>query len=219
MQKKFPYRVLKWTLLLGVASSLATACVVTTGDGKDISFGGEGNTDDGGEPGTSGSTSGGKGGSGGSSSTAGKGGSSTAGTTAAGGEGGAAPAYVPGQCMATDPTSTMLPSCNEAKENEDPCRLCLRTKACDEWKTCFGEAPTTACGAGPTADSDGQFGCILTCFFNGKDAATDPAALQEECTAGCAQQCDGPDGGLITDQTNALVDKANALCADECFPF
>lgn len=219
MQKKFPYSVLKWTLLLGVASSLATACVVTSGDGTDISFGGDGNTTDGGEPGTSGSSTGGKGGSGGSSSTAGKGGSATAGTSSSGGEGGTAAAYVPGKCQADAVTPASEPSCDDAKANEDPCRVCLRTKACTEWQTCYGENPTTACGFGPKEDDGGQFGCILTCFFENKAGETDPDKLFADCGGGCALQCDGADQGTIMDSTNDLAAAAYDMCNAECFPF
>jgi hypothetical protein len=223
MQKKFPYSVLKWTLLLGVASSLATACVVTSGDGTNISLGGEGNnTTDGGEPSSGGSTStAGKGGSGGSTSTAGKGGTSSAGTTSMGGEGGTSAAYVPGKCQVDAVTPASEPSCDDAKPMEDPCRVCLRTKACSQWQACYAENPTTACGFGPKEDDGGQFGCILTCFFDNKAGETDPDKLFADCSAGCALQCDGADKdqGLIMDSTNDLAGEAYSKCNAECFPF
>lgn len=219
MQKKFPYSLLKWTVLLGVASSLATACVVTSGDG-DLSDGGEGNTSEGGEPSTSGgSSSAGKGGTGGSA--AGTGGS-TAGTSTAGGEGGGggtAVTYVPGKCEADLATPSMEPSCDDERANEDPCRACLRTKACTSWKACYGTAPTTACGFGPAENDGGQMGCILGCFFENKAGETDPDALFADCAGGCALQCDDVDQGVIMGTTNDLAGEAYSKCNAECFPF
>lgn len=218
MQKKFSYSVLKWTLLLGVVSSMATACVVTSGDG-DISDGGDGNTGDtgnvgneGGEPASMGGTKAGTGGSSGGTS-AGTGGTATAGT------GGSAPTYVPGKCEADLATPSMEPSCDDAVANEDPCRECLRTKACTAWQACYGTAPTTACGFGPKDKDGGQFGCILTCFFENKAGETDPDALFADCGAGCALQCDTADNGLIMGTTNDLAGEAYAKCNTECFPF
>lgn len=223
MQKKFSYSVLKWTLFLGVASSLGTACVVSSGKG-DLSDGGEPSTDTGGEPSTTGGSSSGKGGTSASGSSTGgssKGGTGGSGGTAtAGGEGGGgATGYVAGLCQADNPTPTMLPSCSESKPNEDPCRECLRTKDCNEWKECYGDTPTTACGYGPEEGDGGQFGCILKCFFTNESGETMPDMLLDVCTEQCALQCDNPDNGIIMDSTNALVGKAYADCKAECFPF
>jgi hypothetical protein len=203
------YRVLKWTLFAGFAASMATACVVTSGDGgDDISVGGESGSsnNDAGKTSTTGGTSAGTGGKtstggGGSSTTAG-----TAGTTSAGGEGGAA--------------STMEPSCSpKATDDGQTCKICLKSKCCSDWQACYGDTPTTACGWGPTEKAPGQFDCITKCFTDGAANAVDAEALLGSCTAGCAQQCDNADNGLIMDSTNSLVDCANSMCADECFPF
>jgi len=222
MQTKSSYRVLKWTMLVGTAASLATACVVTTsGDGGggagvgDISFAGESSS-------TSGKTS-----TGGSTSEAGKtsggsGGASTAGTagTMAMGEAGAA--YVAGLCDADGATPTMEPSCDpSANDAGKDCKICLKAKCCSDWQTCYGETPTTACGWGPTEADDGQFDCIQHCFADGAMAATNADDLLTECAGKCALQCDTPDNGNITDATNALITCANdpATCQDACFPF
>jgi hypothetical protein len=217
------YRVLKWTLFAGFAASMATACVVTSNDGGDDIFdGGESGSsnNDAGKTSTQGGTSAGTGGKtstggGGSSTTAG-----TAGTTAAGGEGGNASTYVPGLCQADDPTPTMVPSCApDDKDAKDACRKCMRASCCDEWQTCYGDSPKTACGWGPTETANSQFECIRECFDKGAATATDPDMLLADCGAGCAVQCDDADGGLIMDSTSALVECANTACSDECFPF
>lgn len=219
MQKKFPYSVLKWTLMLGVASSMATACVVTSGDGSGLGDGGDGNNNTGnvgneaGET-SSGGSSAGKGGSGGSATA----GSSTAGSTAAGGEGGGGSTYVPGLCMADAPTPSIEPSCDTSTGNQNECSKCLKTKQCTLYKECFGTAPTTACGYGPVEGDGGQFQCILNCFAENKDDIALPDDLFAACGAGCALQCEAADTA-ITDVTNELADKAYTDCNAECFIF
>ena len=215
------YRVLKWTLFAGFAASMATACVVTSSDGGDDIFdGGESGSsnNDAGKTSTQGGTSAGTGG---KTSTGGGGSSTTAGTTAAGGEGGTnASTYVPGLCQADDPTPTMEPSCSPKPADDGlTCKICLKSKCCSDWQACYGDTPTTACGWGPTENAPGQFDCITKCFTDGAANAADPEALLGDCTAGCAQQCDNADNGLIMDSTNSLVDCANSMCPDECFPF
>jgi hypothetical protein len=219
MQKKFPYSVLKWTLMLGVASSMATACVVTSGDGSGLGDGGEGNENTGnvgnaaGEPNSNGGTTS-AGTSSGGSATAG---SSTAGTTAAGGEGGGAAAYVPGQCMDQSPTPSSEPSCDTSTGNQAECSKCLKTKACTLYKECYGTGPTSACGYGPVEGDGGQFQCILDCFNKNEDNIALADDLFASCGAGCALQCDVD--GAIMDVTNDLADLAYKDCNAECFPF
>lgn len=224
MQMKSSYGALKWSLVLGVAASLATACVVTSGDGGGgggDAFGGEGGTTT--TAGTS-TTGGTTAGTAGTKATGGGGSTSTAGTTAAGGEGGAASGYVPGLCQADDPTPTVEPSCALLPKDDEmgrECVKCMKAQCCTEWKTCFGNTPTTACGFGPTDGDLGQFECIINCFATNKDNETDANMLLSDCTAGCANQCDAVDNGLPLDATNALVDCANkaGTCQAECFPF
>jgi hypothetical protein len=220
---KTVYRVLKWSLLGGVVSSMAIACTVTTGSSVD---------DAGGEGGTSskaGTTSGGtkaeagkdQGGSAGTNTTAGTGGS--AGSTTAG-MGGMASTYEVGKCQADNPTPSVEPSCDPdpVKDKDNPCQVCMKAKCCTEWQACFGSEPTTACFHGPSEDAakdPGQFDCIRFCFDDNKDMLTDPNELLANCGATCAQQCDTPDNGTVMDSTSELVACANKDCTDECFPF
>ena len=230
MQMKFSYRALKWTLLAGTAASLATACVVTTsGDGGniggDFSFAGDGTS-------TSGKTTGGSGasagtatsGSGGTAGSTGGTSTTTAGTsttTAGQGEGGAA--YVPGLCQTDDPTPTMLPACdpNPARDDGKPCKICMKAKCCEEWQTCNGDTPTSACAYGATFDGLGQFDCIQDCYSKNDGGETDPSKLLESCASGCTNQCEAADNGNVLDATNELIACANdpATCQTECFPF
>jgi hypothetical protein len=219
MQTKSSYRVLKWTFMIGAVASLATACVVTSGDGDDdddFGEGGEGgSTTTAGKTSTAGSTS-----TSGKTSTGGGGSSSTAGSTAAGGEGGEASGYVPGQCQADDPTPTMLPSCElnaDDMKADFACRKCLKSKACDDWQTCFGDAPTTACGSGPTEDADGQFECIRGCALDDM-SGDDIAMVLGRCEGMCLLQCEAKDtdGFALTD-TQALLGTAQDECLTECF--
>jgi hypothetical protein len=225
--KKASYRLLQWTMMMGATAILASACVVTSGDGDDddsIFDGGEGGTSS-----TAGKTStggggttstAGKGGSGGTAgTTAGTGGSTTAGT---GGTGGTEPAYVPGVCEGGD-EPTMLPVCDLKAEDEDAdhvCRKCLKTQCCTEWKTCYGDTPTSACGWGKTYEADGQFDCIQHCYLDGIADAADPDALVGDCSDKCLNQCeDGEaDMGFPTTITNDLLGCAQDKCLDDCFP-
>ena len=224
MQTKFSYRVLKWTLLVGTAASMATACVVTTsgdggGGGGDLSFAGETST--------SGKTS-----TGGSTSTAGKtstggGGSSTAGTsattagTSAGGDGGTGSGYVPGLCEVDSPTPTMVPSCDPdpVRDKDQPCKICLKAKACEAWQTCYGDTPTTACGWGATEEANGQFDCIQDCWVNTPNASDDPQGTLQDCEGKCLNQCadKDTDGFALTD-TQTLLGEAQDKCLAQCFP-
>ena len=220
---KTSYRVLKWTLLAGIASSLAIACTVTTGGSVD---------DDGGEGGTSSKAGTDSGGTtadagkpaGGGGSGAGTGGNAagTGGTTA--GMGGMASTYEVGKCQADNPTPSVEPSCDPdaVKDKDNPCQVCMKAKCCSAWKTCFGSEPTTACFHGPSEDAakdPGQFDCIRFCFDDGAAMATDANELLADCAGKCAQQCDAPDNGAIMDSTNDLVACASTDCVDECFPF
>lgn len=233
MQTK-SYRFLKWTLLACVSASLASACVVTTGDG-----GGDDFFDEGGEGGSSTNTAG-KTASGGAgtSATAGSGGKASggggSGTTAGSSGGGTAPAYVPGLCDAATPDQVEGPTPTEpadatiTADDEKPanaCRKCMKEKCTEEWSTCYGSAPTIACGSGATKDADGQFDCILGCFFDG---AQDPMGTAEDlisdCSDMCTNQCADEDNGNVTVHTSALVECANDSdpakgCQADCFPF
>ena len=228
MQTKSSYRVLKWTLLLGTAASMATACVVTTsGDGGNgggqISFAGDGTstsgkTSTGGNTTTAGKTSTGGGGTGGATG----GSSTTAGTsTTAGGQGEGGAAYVPGLCQVDDPTPTSLPSCdpNPARDTGQPCKICMKAQCCTDWKTCYGEMPTTACGYGATADAPGQFDCIQGCYMDTPNASDDVLGTLQTCEGKCLNQCadKDTDGFALTD-TEALMGCAQDHCLAECFP-
>ena len=217
MQTKPSYRVLKWTFILGAMASLG-ACVVTSGDGGDDDFG------EGGESGSS-TTAGttGTAGTGGSASagksTGGSGGSATAGTSA-GGEGGEVSTYVPGLCQVDDPTPTSLPSCTLDAKDQDPdnaCRTCLKTQCCDDWKTCFGDTPTTACGSGATEKADGQFECIRNCALD-DTSGDDIAVVLGNCEGECLGQCSTKDDdGFALNDTQALLGCGQDKCLAECF--
>jgi hypothetical protein len=217
MQTKSSYRVLKWTLFVGTAASMATACVVSSGDGTGgIGFGGEGGTTAGTKPTSGGSSTAG------TKTTGGGGSTSTAGTMAMiGGAGAGGAVFEVGLCQADNPTPSLQPSCapDAAKDKDNPCQVCMKNKCCTAWKECFGSEPTTACFHGAKAKDQGQFDCIHFCFIDGAMTATDPNKLLADCGAMCANQCDTPDNGLIMDTTSALVDCANKNCVNDCFPF
>ncbi len=224
MQTKSSYRALNWTLLVGVAASLATACVVTSGDGGGgggDGFGGDGSSSTAGKTSTTGGSSAGTAG----TKTTGGGGSTSGGTTAGGApDGVGGDPYVAGLCEADSPTPTVEPSCSPVAADNDmgrECVKCMKAKCCTEWKTCFGNTPTTACGFGATAAADGQFECILNCFSDNKAKETDADMLLRDCTSMCTNQCDAADNGLPLTSTSDLVDCANkpANCQTDCFPF
>lgn len=214
---KSSYRVLKWTFLVGAFATLGSACVVTSGDGDDDVFG------DAGESGSS--TTAGKTGTAGKggaatagSSTGGKGGAATAGTSA-GGAGGEPSSYVPGLCQVDDPTPTSLPSCALDAKDEDPdnaCRTCLKTQCCDDWKTCFGDTPTTACGSGATEDADGQFECIRNCALE-DTSGDDILVVLGSCEGECLGQCEDKDDGFALTDTQGLLGCGQDKCLAECF--
>jgi hypothetical protein len=221
MQTKSSYRVLKWTLLVGTAASLATACVVTTsgdggGDGGEISFGGDG-TSTSGKTSTGGSTA-----TAGTTSTGGSAGTSTtAGTGTAGGEGGAASDYVPGLCQVDDPTPTSLPFCDPdaVRDKDQPCKICMKAECCDEWQTCYGDTPKTACGWGPTETAPGQFDCIQQCYLKTPNASDDVQGTLQDCESTCLLQCAEKDtDGFALNDTQALLGCAQDKCLTECFP-
>ncbi len=226
--KKASYRLLQWTMLMGTAAIMATACVVTSGDGDNDGEGGEGGTTS--SAGKT-STEAGKGGSGGKAGS-GSGGTSTAGSATAGstsggtgggtgGSGGSAPAYVPGLCEGDAPEPTSLPSCSPAANDEgQTCKICLKAQCCTEWKTCYGDTPTSACGWGKTEEAPGQFDCIQACYLDGLATATDLSELQQDCAGECLNQCEGleADMDFITTITQDVMICANDKCLDECFP-
>ena len=219
MQTKSSYRVLKWTFIVGTMMSLG-ACVVTSGDGgddDDDDFSDAGSSTTAGKSSTTAGT-GGKGG----SATAGRGGSAGATTTpsaGSAGEGGAA--YIPGICQVDLATATPshTPSCDLDAKDEDPdnaCRTCLKTKCCSDWKTCFADSPTTACGSGPTEKADGQFECIRGCYLDdmsGDDAETVLGA----CESKCLGQCEDKDDGFSLTDTTGLLGCGQDNCLAECF--
>ncbi len=225
---KSSYRMLKWTFMAAMGASLATACVVSSGDGDDDT-----DIEDGGSSGKSTTTAGKSG-----SSTGGKAGSSTGGTSGSGGttteggtpggeggtpggEGGTPPAYMAGLCE--DELGTMtpanLPSCEPADKDEtNACLKCMKMSCCETWQACYGTSPTTACGYGPTeADDLGQFDCIQACFVDGNDGVVDSAELLMNCADMCLNQCDGKDD-FITTGTSELVGCTQDNCLDECYP-
>ena len=148
MQTKSSFRVVKWSLLAAVVASLASACVVTSGDGDiDDNFG------EGGDGGTNSNTAGTKsagssnGGSsnGGTKSDAGETGSD-GGTPGMGMAGSGNPGtFVPGECQVDEPLNSngTLALCDEAAGDDD-CTKCLKDKVCPEYMACFGTDPATA---------------------------------------------------------------------------
>jgi hypothetical protein len=226
MQTKTSYRALKWTLFMGLAASLASACVVTSGDGDDDDVtidGGDGNTGNTGNK----SGSGGKGG----SSTGGKGGSggsATAGTTSMAGAGGDGDDYEPGLCFSDDPVPTEVPSCDPKAGDGNvatDCLACLKARCCDAWQTCYGQNPASACGWGAKFEDNGQFDCIVACFEENNDGVAEEDDILADCDGMCLNQCVNED--FTNTETQALV--ACALngaddevegddCHDQCFP-
>jgi hypothetical protein len=233
MQTK-PHRLLKWTLLACVSLSLASACVVKTGSGDDdddFFNGGDGGTKSG-TAGKAGSSS--TAGKGGTTTTTGGGGSgTTAGSSSVGGDGGAGgggtgSTYAPGVCDASAPDAAEGPTPTKLadttpKSSDDDCLKCLKDKCATEWSTCYGTKPSIACGWGPSEnDQDGQFDCILGCFFDGaKDPMGTADELLSDCSAMCTNQCDAEDNGNVMIHTSDLVTCANdpGNCQTECFPF
>lgn len=227
MQTKSSHRALKWTLFMGIAASLASACVVSTGDGDP-----DGVDVNGGEGGTNNNTAGkATGGAKAGNSTGGtKAGASAAGTTSGGGEGGmGAEPYVPGACQDSLETPSMEPSC-DSKPDDNDCGACLKTQCCDSLQACYGTEPTSACGYGATSDDDlGQFDCIRDCYEKTADGIKTQAEVVTECAGECANQCAEVGDGLINEDTQALLDCAQNGedgdmgmgmddCNDECFP-
>jgi hypothetical protein len=232
MQTKFSYRAVKWTVFMGMAAALASACVVSTGDGggKDIDI------DDGGESGSS-STSGTKNTGGTKAGTSGSGGTSagTSGSTAMGGEGGAGtpadPDY-PGVCSSTGMEPTVLDGAAcDAKGADNDCAACLKMKCCEPYKTCYGKEPTSACGYGTspaTYETDrGQFDCVLDCYERDNDGVKEESKILEDCQGECFNQCSDTDM-FVNDDTLALIGCAmlgadddaagDDDCHDACFP-
>ncbi|RYZ08810.1 MAG: hypothetical protein EOO73_05805 [Myxococcales bacterium] len=115
----------------------------------------------------------------------------------------------------------MVPSCAPGANDEGKtCKICLKAQCCEEWRTCYGDTPTSACGSGATEEDPGQFDCIQFCYLDGLANATDLETLQEDCASECLNQCENgeADMGYVTDTTLAVVSCANEKCLDECFP-
>jgi hypothetical protein len=235
MQTK-SYRALKWTLFMGMAATLASACVVSTGDGDDNDVTIEGG--DGGTNNTSGTTntggskagsSGSGGTSAGTTTTAG-----TAGSTTVGGTGGTAadPDY-PGVCDDSLEMPGMIDetaACAE-KDQDNACGACLKMNCCETLAACYGKEPTSACGYGPSpADEFGQFDCILFCYDANDSKIADGlkthAEVIADCAGECSNQCADVGDGLVNLDTQALLDCAQngdeengtEDCNDACFP-
>lgn len=227
--KKASYRLLQWTMVLGTLATMATACVVTSDDsddddnsagesgssttaGKSSTDGGEGGTSTIGGKTAGGTSAGGKA-SGGTSA-----GGGSAGTTS-GGTGGSGSGYVPGLCEVDEPTATMLPSCDPSANDEgQTCKICLKSKCCEAWQTCYGDTPTTACGWGATEDAPGQFDCIQNCFLDTPNGSDDLEATLTTCEGKCLNQCADKDDGFALTDTQGLLECAQDKCLDACFP-
>jgi hypothetical protein len=224
MQTKSSYRALKWTLFMGLAGSLASACIVSSGDGDDDDVSVDGG--DGGTNNTSGTknTGGTKAGSSAGGSSAG---TATAGTTAMAGAGGEVSTYVPGACESDLKTPSMLPSC-DSKPDDNECGACLKMNCCDALQACYGTEPTSACGYGATSDEDpGQFDCIRACYERDNDGVKLEQDIIQDCGAECLNQCQDEAG--VNDDTLDLMgcalngadddpDKGDDDCHAVCFP-
>jgi hypothetical protein len=219
MQTKSSYRWIKWAVFTGLAASLATACVVSSGDGNgdgtDFGDGGDGNT--GNKPSTSGGTT--TAGTGGTSTTTG--GTSAAGVAGAPEAAGGAP-YVPGLCEVDMPIPSVVPSCAPAEGDDmNACKTCLKAQCCTEWKTCYGDEPHSACGFGVSKDDAGQFDCIQQCYLDTFDAGSadpdknDTETVLGNCEGQCLNQCDGVDDFYAT-PTQDLLNCATDSCLADC---
>ena len=231
MQTKSSYRALKWTLFMGLAASLASACVVSTGDGDDDDVtveGGDGGTNNTSGTKNTGGTKAGSSGSGGTS--AGTAGTTSAGTSAGGGEGGsdADPDY-PGVCDSSlkEPAVINAAAC-DANANDNDCGACLKMKCCDPFKACYGKEPTSACGYGPSPTDDlGQFDTILECYDAENDGIKTLAEILEMCEPMSLNQCAETDSfaneftlDLVSCAVNGADEEptGNDDCQDVCFP-
>jgi hypothetical protein len=225
MQTQSSYRLIKWALFAGLGASVATACVVSEGDGNvdGTDFGGEAIA--GGEP----NNTSGKGGKGGSSAagtgTAGGEGGSGATTAEAGtGAGGEGDGYVPGQCESEAPIPSAPLSCDPLPSDDAEgreCLKCLKAKCCDTWQTCYGEEPTTACGYGETAAANGQIDCIFACYFENNDGITPEGDVLNACGDECTNQCadlNQVTNDLLDCARNGETEMAGDDCMAECFP-
>jgi hypothetical protein len=233
MQTKPSYRALKWTLFMGIAATLASACVVSTGDGDndDVSIeGGDGGTNNTSGTANTGGNRAGSSGSGGGGTSAG---SSTAGGgtggSAAGAAGGEADPDYPGACESELVTPSVEPSCDE-KATDNDCGKCLKSKCCTALQACYGTEPTSACGYGtaetPESASLGQFDCIRECYAENNDGVKSETEIFEGCAGECLLQCESE--GLINQDTQEMLDCAlNGAdgvvagtddCHDVCFP-
>lgn len=234
MQTKSSYRALKWTLFMGMAASLASACVVSTGDGDDTDVPIDGG--DGGTKSTAGTkaTGGTKAGTnaGGTSAGTSTAGTSSAGTSAGGGTGGttAADPDYPGVCDSSlkEPSVISAAAC-DASDNDNDCGACLKMNCCDKFKACYGKEPTSACGYGPSPAKDlGQFDCIVACYERDNDGVADETAILEGCQAECLNQCEATDDFVNEDTLDLMICarngadddpmKGNDDCNDVCFP-
>jgi hypothetical protein len=235
MQTKFSYRTLKFAVFMGMAAALASACVVSSGDGDDDPFGvdgGEGGTDNTSGTKNTGGTKAGTSGSGGTTSTSGTGGTTT--TEGGGaGEGGvvANPDY-PGVCDSSlkQPSVINDAACT-ADDADNPCGACLKKTCCEAFKTCYGKEPTSACGYGTSPDKietdRGQFDCIVACYERDNDGVKDEAEILDGCQTECLNQCAATDDFINEDTNNLMGCALNGTdddpavgddCHDECFP-
>ncbi|HYJ11909.1 MAG TPA: hypothetical protein VEX18_22950 [Polyangiaceae bacterium] len=166
--------------------------------------------------GAAGSTQVGSGGAAGATSEDAGGASGSDGAGSDGGDGGDG-GFTAGLCQEIDPISPALPaSCADSVGDSD-CVACVKVQVCDEYQTCFGQQPATACSTGTQPQQAGQFVCTTECFAANSNGAVDADELLVDCAAQCSQ-CPAM---LLNEETIALIEAANdsQTCQSECFPF
>jgi len=118
--------------------------------------------------------------------------------------------YDPGSCSSESLGPTEVPSCALTADDEHlSCRACLKSWCCQEWQTCYGTAPRSACGWGATEEASGQLDCILSCWHDHDQFAADAA-----CASLCLNQCQGEPG--VNADTQAALACAQGHCGAEC---
>jgi hypothetical protein len=216
-----------WLGLVGF--SLATGCVVKSGDDDDDDLGeagdSSGGTSTGGRGGsaTGGSSTGGSATGGSSTGGSATGGSSTGGSatggSSTGGTGGMDTEYECDPESGDDLQNTPYPNCTA--ESGDECGQCLETNCCEESKICYGYNPGNVCGYGgidydDDGELDGEFNCFVACAL---DYVEDNDVLDEAGKDYCAGECvTAQCGSVIGTATNELISCAEDHCEDECWP-
>ena len=204
-----------------VSAFVASACVVTTGDGDD-----DGSSA--GEAGAAGAHTAGAANAG--AGAAGSAGSAGAHAGAAGlgaGEGGAPPTSF--QCDPAEGGAVGTPYGCEPDDVNDSCQTCIQSKCCSEYSACNAYNPGNQCGWGGPAKlpsgkdyPGGEAICIQQCIKEGVEASgTDPdAELVGTCAAGCmtAKDTSGASCEMsIGLQTDDLIRCMRADCSKVCF--